>query len=332
MVTWYRFDPRRASLHTLWSNSPNLVVFLLGVVVLKLLRLRPAADFGVSPDSEHQPMELEDMPASARDSLRAMIAQCDQHSFRLANCVTLKVLGDVELYLANLLHADGRTRCAAICGRSGKVVNTECTFLSRTRNGVIYSTSNQRGVQDPPPEIRAAYYPGVSISETYSYHEQRLQRLGDQAFVTITPAQVFEEARALRRRTCEYSIARGLLKPMTQAEIDRLTFVMAELVPEQGDNPFRSPLADEVVMAPRPLTVWRAMFNGGCYGFLLGALAGWLFRSPIREPVNPNRWETLWFIFNLYGWHFLPAVAGAFLGWLFWRRARRRAAEASSSN
>lgn len=332
MVTWYRFDPRRVSLHTLWSNSPNLAVFLLGVVVLKLLRLRPAADFGVSPDTELEPTALEDMPASARDSLRAVITECNRHSFRLTNCATLKVLGNLEIYLANLLHAGGKTRCVAVCGRSGKVVNTDCSFISRTQDGVIYSTTNQRSLHDPPPEIRAIYCPGFSIGETSSRHEQRLQRLGEQAVVAITPAQVFEEARALRRRTCEYSIARGVLRPMTQAEIDRLTFVIAELVPDQGGNPFRSPLADEIVIAPRPLTVWRAMFNGGCYGFLLGALAGWLFRSPIREPVNPNRWESVWFIFNIYGWHFLPAIAGAFLGWLFWRRAKLRSAEATSSN
>jgi len=326
MVTWYKSVSRQPSLRMLWSGSPNLLVFLLGVVVLKLLRLKPPADVGISPDTEHQPMTLEDMPASARDSLRAMVAACEQHSFRLTNCAAPKLLGDFEIYLANLLHADGKTRCVANWSRSGEVVNSDGTFISRTQDGVIYGTSNQRGAQDQPPDIHVCYYPDVSIGEVYSHHEQRLQEVGEQAFVAITPAQVSEEVRALRRRVCEFLIARGLLKPMTQAEIDRLTIVMAELVPDQGDNPFRSPSTDEAAAMPRRRSVWGAMFGGACYGALLGGLAGILFRQPVPAPVNPSRAELLWFIAKFYGWFIWPALAGAFLGWLLWRRAKERAA------
>ena len=325
MVTWYKHDSRRVSLRQLWANSSNLLFFLLAVVILKLFRLRPAADFGVSPDTELEPTALEDMPASAHDSLRAAITECNRHSFRLTNCATLKVLGNLEIYLANLLHAGGKTRCVAVCGRSGKAVNTDCSFISRTQDGVIYNTTNQRSLHDPPPEIRAIYCPGVSIADACSRHEQRLQRLGEQAFVTIMPAQVFEEARALRRRTCEFSIARGLLKPMTQAEIDRLTFVMAELVPDQGDNPFRSPLADEVVTTPRPKSTGKALAVGALFGYAIGGIIELAVRSSIDVPFDPRQWSLLVILFATHIWSFSFALGGAVVGWLFWRRANDRA-------
>jgi hypothetical protein len=74
------------------------------------------------------------------------------------------------------------------------------------------------------------------------------------------------------------------------------------------------------------------VFNGAIYGFALGAIVGLTFASKPRPELNVTLWEKAAAILRLLGWQPLPALAGAFLGWLLWRRAKRRAAEATSSN
>jgi hypothetical protein len=80
------------------------------------------------------------------------------------------------------------------------------------------------------------------------------------------------------------------------------------------------------------MTAWRSILSGGCFGFVLGALAGWLFRAEIDMPLNPNGWEELLITLNVFGWHLLPALIGAFLGWLAWRRAKQRTARTPFSS
>ncbi|HUY89856.1 MAG TPA: hypothetical protein VMV10_14065 [Pirellulales bacterium] len=325
MKVWYKFDLRPCSWGLLWSASPGVLVFLLAAI-LKLLRYNPPPVTGFPLNQTLEPVELDELPSKAQQALRAVIDECGKHSFRLAYCFSTENLGDAESYLASMLHAGGRIRGAAFWSHMGKNIECGCSFATRFENGDIYSTSNVRRSGHLPPGMHLFSLPGASVAEIFSRHQQLLERLGEEAAVTLAPEQLPEELNEQLRRTHAYLMARGALKPMTQAEIDRLTIVKAELVPEPSDNPFRSPLSHEVATAPRRRSVWRAMFNGACYGGLLGALAGLLFRQPAAAPVNPNRAELLWLVANYYGWFFLPALAGAFLGWLSWRRAKDRAA------
>lgn len=346
MNVWYQADLRACSWGSLWAASPGVLVFLLAAI-LKLLRYNPPPVSGFRLNQTLRPAEWDALPSKAQQPLRAIIDECGKHSFRLAYCFSAENLGDAESYLASMLHAGGQIRAAACWSRMGKHVECGCTFTTRLEKGDIYSTSNLGRGLDLPPDMHASSHPGASIEELLSRHQQLLEQLGAEAVVTLTPEQLPDELNEQVRRTHAYLLERGAIKPLTQAEIDRLTIVAAELVPEPSgnpfralphdwvsetsDNPFQSPRADEVAAAqPRRRSVWRAMFNGACYGYLLGALAGWLFRPPIPAPVNPNRGETFWFVLNLYGWHFLPALAGAFLGCLVWRRAQQRAAATSS--
>lgn len=283
-------------------------------------------------DRDHQPIELDAIPAEAQQTLRTLVAACGKHGFRLAYCYTAEFLGDNESFAAHLLHVDGRIRAIAIRIRALKTVASGCAFISRLDNGAVYTTTNQRRSSDLPPEFHPASYPGASVDEIFSRHEQRLRQLGEQQAVTMTMEQLAEEMREHLRRTREFSLARGAFRQMTQAEVDRLTIVKAELVLEPSGNPFRSPLADEVVtMRPTP-SVWRAVFNGAIYGLALGAIVGLAFGSEPRPALNATLWEKWAATLRLLGWQPLPAIAGAFLGWWFWRRAKRRAVEASSSN
>lgn len=345
MKVWYKVNLRPYSWGSLWAASPGVLVFLLAAI-LKLLRYNPPAVTGFLLNQPLRPIAWEELPPKVQQALRAVVDECGKHSFRLAHCFSAESLGDAECYLASLLHAGDRIRATASWSRLGNAVECGCTFTTRLEKGDVYSTSSLRRGFDLPPEMHSSSHPGASIEELLSRHQQLLERLGAEAVVTLAAEQLPDELNEQIRRTHAYLLERGAIKPLTQAEIDRLTIVAAELVPEPSgnpfralphdwvsetsDNPFQSPRADEVAAAqPRRRSVWRAMFNGACYGYLLGALAGWLFRPPIPAPVNPNRGETLWFVLNLCGWHFLPALAGAFLGCLVWRRAQQRAAATS---
>lgn len=330
MTDFYTIDPRRWSLGLIRARSPGLIAFLIRAILLKVLRYRPPAVVGVRLDREHQPIELDAVPAEAQQSLRTLIAACGKHGFRLAYCYTAEFLGDNESFAAHLLHADGRIRAIAIRTRALKAVESGCALISRLDNGAVYSTTNLRRSSDLPPEFHSASYPGASVDELFSRHEQRLRQRGEQKAVTLTMEQLPEEMREHLRRTREFSIARGVFRQMTRAEIDRLTIVTAELVPEPSGNPFRSPLADEPAITPRPLTVCRSMFNGACYVGFLGFIVRSCFGPEVEVLPNATRWEKWLAILTFFGWQPLPALAGAFVGWLIWRRAKSRTTPKSS--
>src|SRR6185437_10361969 len=327
MTVWYKIDPRRASVNLLMADSPSLFVILMRIVGFKLLRINPPPLVGIPLDPQYRPIELEQIPAAAQRALIAIIDECRRHSFQLAYCQTLDFLRDSEGYAANLLHASGRIRSTAIWTRVGRTVESGCAFTSRMRDGAIYSTSNLRRSSDLPRGIYALTYPGASIGEMFSNHQKLLQKLGEQAAESLTAEQLPAESKELLRRIRAFSLARGALKPMTQAEVERLTIVTAELVPEAGDSPFRSPREDRPDAAPRSLTVWRWIGNGACFGFVLGALGGWLF-----GPENLPR-EKDWLVRLLvFGWILLPPAVGAVMGWLAWRRVERRTARTPFSS
>jgi hypothetical protein len=117
-----------------------------------------------------------------------------------------------------------------------------------------------------------------------------------------------------------------------------LTIVAAELVLEPSetappsDNPFQSPREDGPDLAPRPMTAWRSIVNGASFGFVLGALAGWLFRPELGLPRKQGLWIESLLVLNAVGWHLLPTMFGAVMGWLVWRRAKRRTARSPFSS
>lgn len=345
MKVWYKVNLRPYSWGSLWAASPGVLVFLLAAI-LKLLRYNPPAVTGFLLNQPLRPIAWEELPPKVQQALHAVLDECGKHSFRLAYCFSAENLGDAESYLASMLHAGGQIRAAASWSRMGKHVECGCTFTTRLEKGDVYSTSSLRRGFDLPPEMHSSSHPGASIEELLSRHQQLLEQLGAEAVVTLAAEQLPDELNEQIRRTHAYLLERGAIKPLTQAEIDRLTIVAAELVPEpsgnpfralphdwvseSSDNPFRSPRADEVAAAPpRRRSVWGAMFGGACYGGLLGGLVGILLRQPVPAPVNPSRVELLWFIARFYSWFILPAIAGAFLGCLFWRRAQQRAAATS---
>ncbi len=330
MTVWYKVDPRRFSLGLLWARSSGVLGFLLRVVVLKVLRINPPPAGGFSLDAEHPSIGFGQMPIAAQQALRPMITECEKHGFSTAYYCRLEILGDAEGHVAHLLHADGRVRGVVIRTRLNKTVESGCAFTSRLQDGAVYSTSNLFRGNDLPPGAYSFFYPGESIDEILSRHQKLLQQLGEESVVTLTSEQLPEESSELRRRTQAYSVARGALTPMTQAEIDRLTVVNAELVVEPGDNPFRTPLADHPEMQPRPRTVWRTMFNGAWYGCVLGLLARWIIQPKVEVLPDATRWEKWLSILTYLGWQPLPAIAGAFFGWLLWRRAKNRTTPKSS--
>jgi hypothetical protein len=332
MAIWYKGDPRRWSLGLIWARSPGLLGFLLQVVALKVLRLSPPPIAGFALDRELPTIELDQAPAEAQEALRSMIAECTALGFRLAQCHTIEFIGDADGYAAHLLHANGRIRALAIRSRALKTVESGCALVSRLQDGAIYSTSNLPRSSDLPRVVHSASYPGASIAEIFSRHQDRLGQFNEEVVARIAVEQLRDEFNELRRRMQTHAIARGALTPMTSAEIERLTIVTAELAPEPSGNPFRSPLADEVVTAPRRPSVWWAVFNGAICGFALGAIVGLTFASKPRPELNVTLWEKGAAILRIWGWQPLPALAGGFLGWLSWRRAKRRAARPSSSD
>lgn len=332
MQVWYKVDSRRLSWGQLWSASSSVLVFLLAAVLIKLLRFSPPPVVGFTLNPTLQPVELDELPSKVQKALRAIIDECGKHSFHLAYCFSRENLGDAESYLASLLHDGGRIRATAAWERMVKHIWCGCTFTTRLENGDIYSTTNlPRGV-DSPPGIHVFSYPGASIEEMFSRHQQLLEQFGEAAAVALSPEQLPEELKEQIGRVHANRLARGELKPLTEAEVERLTIVTAELVPEPGDNPFQSPLTDEVPTAPRPPSLWRMVLNGACIGFALGAIVGLAFASEPKPPPNATLWGRWLAILRLLGWQPLPALVGAFFGWLSWRRAKQRAATLTSSN
>ena len=327
MTVWYKVNPNRFSYRELWRMSGRGLWPFAKAAWRKWfdVQLPPTSGFAVPEALEF--VDLDSLPDRPRYLLRRLISAIEAKGFRFLFCHRPPRLGDLEVYVALLIGADGLSLASAGCMKIGAAVGTSLTLGSRTQTRRLI-TDSEPLIVNPPPDFDIWHLPGKSIDDLFLAHSRRLDRAGRENILPATDADVVARMVENQARYREFNLARGVHVPMTQAEVDRLSGpVLADLVAD-GGNPYRSPASDEVSAAPivgasRAGRTWVAP---AAVGFLFGAVAMEILAIANYDPDIAKDEPGLYFCFLFLFWPFVFGAGCAGIGlavWiirrLFWR-------------
>lgn len=328
MDVWYKTDVTRLSCGLLRAQAPGLLDFIALVIRHKLLRSEPPANVGVKLDSGFLPIELEEIPEAAQQTLRAMVDDSSRRSFRLLVCHTSEFLGDAESYGANLLHADGKVWLAALWFRVGQRIEAGYCLCSQFADGTILTSTNLRRRSDIPPGMETRSFPGTTLDELWDRHRDALREVGEQTVASFDAPQLLERLVDIRQRIRSFHLARGILKPMSRREVTQLDPTLLAVSAENG-NPYRSPFelannADEAAeySEAKWSAGWRMIGGKAWLGLLAGAILGQYLLTRMNVPRLPTKLDVCLAAFHSYGWAVLFATIGAMIGFVQLRRQR----------
>lgn len=329
MSVWYKTDVTRLSGSLLRAQSVGQLGYLALLLRHKLLRREPAASVGVKLDDAFLPIDLHEIPEPAQTALQDMIDACSQRACRLSLCHTSEFLGDAESYGANLLHASGKIWLAALWFRVGRRVEAGFSLSSQLADGTILTTTNLRRRSDLPPGMETRSYPGASLDELWDRHQELVHEFGEQTVVSFDESELLHHLVDVRQRIRRFHLARGILKPMTRCEIERLDPNALAAFRQDGnvsEAPGETIAGEAEASVPSREDAWRVVLRNAWLGLLVGAMLGQYLLSQMEAPRMPTTLELLLIEFYRYGWALVFAAAGAAIGYSQRKNAPVRAA------
>ena len=326
MTVWYKINPNRFTYRELWRTSGRGLWPFARAVWRKWfdIQLPPTSGFSL-PDSLEF-VDLDSLPERPRERLRRMIAIVERHEFRFVFVLKDRHLGDTEEYAAVLISADGLSLANLFWWKIGAQDGFNLVLGSRTQTRRLLTDACPRGA-DAPPGFDVWNGPGKSIrtDELIAQHFRRLDRLGREQILPATESDIAARIIENQSQRRAFDLARGVLVPMTQEEIERLSGpVMAEVVAE-GANPFRAPREDEaaspssIIPTTLPGTWQGSVMAGFFVGFVLMEIVGLASFDP-QDLEDMRKPDGAWFhLFTLFvAWPFLIGAFCAGIGLAVW--------------
>lgn len=293
MTVWYKTNPNRYTYRELWRTSGRGLWPFAKAVWRKWfdIQLPPTSGFAF-PDAPRI-VALDSLPERPQEVLRRLIALVERHGFRFVFCHQEAYLGNFEEYRAILISADGLSLANLVWLKIGAEGESNLILGSRTQTRRLLTCGHPRGA-DAPPEFDAWHRPGkfIRIDELIAQHSRRLDRLGREQILPATESDIAARIIENQKLCRAFDLARGVLVPMTQEEIERLSGpVMAEVVAE-GGNPYRAPREDEAAAQARPrrpisrsalgMSICSGFAGGAIFGAGLGAIS---LRDALDEGI-----------------------------------------------
>jgi hypothetical protein len=216
---YYRIDSLELSLRDVWRwrpvHLPLLTVYkLLGKRVPNLYWPSPALieALGASPPA--------DSPLAP--SVAALAREVEAEGFRLVFYHRAPQLTKNQA-LAALLQSDDR-RTLVVCSASRAIVgsamatSTQVACLSRLTSGRELGTANTRSLLPAHPSVDVVRLASRRADDVVRAHRARLPGQALQTFEASPPA-LLQELRSAGRKWIAFLVGRGLLIPMTEAEV-----------------------------------------------------------------------------------------------------------------
>lgn len=263
-LKYYKVDLRGLTYAELGRFAPNWIVFLI-LAVIKLMGVRKKLSYGIPHPIGLIRVGPEQLSARSREVLEPAVAEWERHGLGLAFYCTFgnAPLADMESVIATLLSDDGTI--AAITSYTRVTVqqfSREQIFsgaVSRMPDGVVLATTTRKPDYEDLPHRRVHYLIGRTIAEVAAHHRRRLGNIPLEP-VPFTPSTLMDSLKEEGRRQTEALIDRGVLVPMTDAEVsaDRRRCGVGSAEPEtpqlahrsESGNPYQSPAAP--VASPKP--------------------------------------------------------------------------------
>jgi hypothetical protein len=220
---YYKVHGGRLTLREYWKMAPDPFTFLLcaGLKVFGLMSF----DFSVPRVEELHYLDEAEVPKAAMKKIKGSIKRLTDAGFELKFYHEMPMLEDHRLGLAAVLVApDRKTFAMVLYGREKDQEQTHVSCVSRFADGTFGATTTQKENMKPDPENKVARYPGAAADELYDRHADHLQEWEDegQRVKKLDDATLVAAVLEGEQRHVDYHVERGVIVPMTKAEIRRI--------------------------------------------------------------------------------------------------------------
>jgi hypothetical protein len=216
---YFQFDNTRLTLRECWNFSRRPTLFLT-MVALKLAGSRIPPRSLIPPPDATRRLDADEVPAEVRQALALTTEYLGRQGFVLAFACHVRQLGDHESYSLHFLSPERQTWAVVTDSRSGKVHERSLTFQSFRTDDHLLATTDGRRRFNPCPWVDTVYLRGVSSSDLWETHRQRLADC-PVAIEPIDPQGLFERFLEQSRRHFRHMVGRGVYRAATPEEIAR---------------------------------------------------------------------------------------------------------------
>ncbi|MDA1055157.1 MAG: site-2 protease family protein [Planctomycetota bacterium] len=221
--TYYRVNASKATYAECWRATRNLFEFVL-ICILKTLRLSFSATYAITNEGFKR-LEWDEVLADVRASLLPIRSELESVGFRYCFCYCYPTLGTMRSTTMILLSNDNKSWVSVLCERhqSGAFVNriVVTSVRSDLSNGNLLLTCD---LQNPYPlEFLCERRAGYSAARLAGRHQERIAETSP-AYPVPVPDDFAMERRVLEleQRVFQHGLDRGMLIPLTAAELERL--------------------------------------------------------------------------------------------------------------
>lgn len=219
--TYCTVNTVRLGIDELWHVTfPNVITFLFAVAA-KWLGIRLQTRSGIACDV-HSIVAIENLPPYVSAQLAEVCSTCEALGFRRVFGQKIKTVGQIECCVILLLNRSGTAAAYAIYARSFKKVEKLVSFVTFSRGGEIWVTTNGRRRLRTPPNVRPRYCSGMDVGDLLAVHEQRLAKETHQQLLSLDEAELREAVLETATRTDQFHRDRGVYVPLSQREVAAL--------------------------------------------------------------------------------------------------------------
>jgi hypothetical protein len=216
---YFCVDPRAMRMGEMWRCSPNVLQFYV-LLMIKAIRLPTMVVF--AHGLEGIPCDPATLPNDIRTALEPRAAELLAAGFRYLGTSMNPVVGAGQLMASAFLNADRSVAAVLVYVRVLRTVQVLCSLHSQCDDGSLAITKDHRADTDPQPGTYVAYVARGSVQALQAEHQEQLQRRQRQAIVH--PSEEAAEAwlKEWGKQSMKHLIERGLLRPITAAELQSL--------------------------------------------------------------------------------------------------------------
>ncbi|MGL6096527.1 MAG: hypothetical protein ACRC7O_12105 [Fimbriiglobus sp.] len=222
-VKYYKLLIHRLHWWELSANSTNAAVFPI-LAVFKLIRWAPIT-VSVPLLDELPLVDWDDLDDAVRGGLRRSVEGLVGSGWEYLYCYELPYVEPTRVGGAAVLLAPDR-RCAAavVYYKDPEETRAAVAYGTPLDGGDHVLTINSRLYIEHPPEVLGEWLPKQSRSAAYTRHCERLQEFeaDGRRLLPMTADSLPAMTLHLERQMVLHNLDRGVIRPMTAAEVRRL--------------------------------------------------------------------------------------------------------------
>jgi hypothetical protein len=217
---YYATEPRKATLTELLRVAPSSFKGRCSAILVKALQIKNPAQSGMAYNSVER-CSVEDIP-DLINKFNSTIGVLATLGFSPAIAMRLPVLGEGSCSSLALLGSIPTVYAIILYGRMPANGQEQeefgLSFVSRSAT-TVWATSNAEQRLNDPPMFDVKHFPRHSPESLYSEHMTRIKSVPANSLRRFDADSLWNSLVEVEAMVTEFNVARGVLRPMTQAEM-----------------------------------------------------------------------------------------------------------------